>query len=454
MRAKNKPQTRILQVSTRDLGGGAEGSAWNLFSAYRQRGLDSWLAVGHKFSGDPDVFIIPNESQRPAWTRFWRLIQMQGTNRRYRKISQLLGKLAWFGEPMRKIEHFLGIEDFDYPGTRRLLDLTPQKPTVVHCHNLHGNYFDLRVLPQLSRQVPTIINLRDAWPLAGHCAHSLLCDRWKSGCGKCPDLSIYPAIHRDGTAYNWRRKQDIYARSHLYVTAPSKWLIDCAKKSMLNGIEYRVIPNAIDLTMFQPGDRAVARAALNLPPTSRIILLIAHNMFKDLVTMEAALSKVKKLTAKEELLFLCLGRNGTEHPLGQGTIRYLGVERDTTRMARYYQAADVYIHASLGEAFGKTIAEAMACGTPVVATAVDGIPELILHERTGFLVPRSDAERMANAVSQLLANKEVQGRIGHAAAAFARQNFDLARQVNSFIDYYDDVTEDWLQWSADAMSNS
>jgi len=437
----------ILQVSTKDIAGGAEGSAWNLFNAYRERGLDSWLAVGTKYSSDQDVFAIQNEEQRPGWIRFCRKVQGLGQGSSIYPLTQILGRLAWLREPWRLVERYLGIDDFHYPGTRQLLVMPPVRPDIVHCHNLHGNYFDLRLLPWLSRQAPVIVNLRDAWLLSGHCAHSLGCDHWKTGCGNCPNLSTYPAVAVDSTAYNWRRKRDIYSKSHLYVTTVSKWLMDQVDSSMLKGAKCRVIPNAIDLQVFCPGDRAAARDALKLSLNAKIVLLIAHSTFKDLETMEAALALLKKHD-NEDLVFICLGETGESRPLGQGNIRYLGVERDPRRMALYYQAADLYIHGAKAEAFGKTITEALACGTPVVATAIGGIPEQIEDGITGFLVRPLDAGHMGEVAQRVLADDALRRRVGQAAILHARQKYNLTRQVDEFLDWYAAVREDWLKWKS------
>ena len=444
---------RILQVNTSDVGGGAEGSAWDVFQAYRHRGFDSWLAVGRKLSDDPGVLVIPNDENRPIWTRLWRQIQVRGTGTPLERSARLMGKLAWLGEPRRYAQLRLGVEDFCYPGTWKLLGLPPRRPTVVHCHNLHGNYFDLRILPWLSRQVPVIINLRDAWLLSGHCAHSFGCGRWKVGCGHCPDLTIYPRVSRDATSHNWRRKRHLYARSRLYITTPSHWLMDRVRESMLRGVQHRVIPNAIDLATFRPGDRDTARRILGLPLNARIVLMVAHSQFRDLETMEAALCHIRRVSENGSLLFTCLGRENPERPLGQGTIRYIGVERDKRRVASYYQAADVYIHAAFGEAFGKTITEAMACGTPVVATAVGGIPEQISDGSTGFLVPPSDAEAMCRAIECLLSDEDLRSRISQAAAEHAKKRYGLERQVDAFLQWYEEVLHDWSQWSGNALSN-
>jgi hypothetical protein len=58
-----------------------------------------------------------------------------------------------------------------------------------------------------------MLTLHDAWLLSGHCAHSFDCQRWKTGCGECPDLDVYPASPRDATACNWRRKREILAEA-------------------------------------------------------------------------------------------------------------------------------------------------------------------------------------------------------------------------------------------------
>ena len=100
------------------------------------------------------------------------------------------------------MERKLGFENFNYPGTWKLLNLPPKPPTIVHCHNLHGFYFDLRFLPRLSQQIPVILNLRDTWLLTGHCAHFMDCERWKN--------RVWPSsrlFHLSGDSPRWNLLQ-------------------------------------------------------------------------------------------------------------------------------------------------------------------------------------------------------------------------------------------------------
>jgi glycosyltransferase involved in cell wall biosynthesis len=439
---------RVLQVCTKDLGGGAELSAWNLHRMYRRMGHTSWLAVGKKLSDDPDVLEIPRLEPGNSWTRFFRRLQAARGGQLPRPARKVLGTLAWLGEPARFIDERLlaDAENFQYPGTRRLLTLPPLPPTLLHCHNLHGNYFDLRLLPRFSRVLPTILNLRDEWLITGHCAYTMGCSRWRTGCGACPDLTIYPPLQRDSTAFNWRRRARIFARSRLYVTAPSQWLLDRATASMLPALDRRVIPNGIDLDVFCPGDRRKAREKLRIREDARVVVVAVHNRFKDRSLAEAATARLEPSPRGAPLLFLLLGPAGEGRPHGAGEIRYAGFVKEPSLLADHYRAADVYLHTSRAEAFGKTIIEAMACGTPVVAVGVDAVREVVEDGRTGIVVPSREPEAVAAALQAVLAEPDRADHLGAEARRTAASRYGLDQQARSFLSWYTEVTADWKSW--------
>jgi glycosyltransferase involved in cell wall biosynthesis len=359
----------------------------------------------------------------------------------------------------------VGIEDFGHPGTYGLLDLCPGTPDVVHCHNLHGGYFDLRVIPRLSQRVPVLLTLHDAWLLSGHCAHSFECERWKFGCGRCPDLTIYPAISRDATAYNWRRKRDIFARSsRLYLATPCRWLMAKVEQSVLYPAikQARVIPYGIDLNQFRPAPKQEMRRDLGLPRDAELLLFTANgirrNIFKDYETLRTVIARVAEQRSRRRLLFIALGDNGPPERIGQAEVRFVPYQKDPAIVARYYQAADIYLHTARADTFPNTILEALACGTPVMATAVGGIPEQVkgaaslgtglnaVHlntyapdEATGMLAVARDAEAIATGVGRLLDNLPLRQRLGQNAAKDARQRFDLKREVENYLNFYEEI---------------
>lgn len=436
----------ILQLSTQDLGGGAEKVAWNLFQTYRVRGHQSHLAVGRKRTDDVGVLEIPRPDRKPTWARLcWvlhgRLAPLETRVRGVWRLRYWLRLLAQ-GKPMWDRER--GREDFNFPGSRQLLGLPPKEPDIVHAHNLHGGYFDLRFLPVLSCKVPVVMTLHDEWTYTGHCAYTLGCERWQHGCGECPDLTIYPAIKQDATAWNWRRKQRIYRRSRLYVATPSAWLLERVEQSMLQPVEGRVIHNGVDLTVYHPADRYKVRTELGLPVDAVILLFAAHNVksrFKDYVTIRDAIAHLNLSDSmSQQVLFLALGGKeaGTDK-IGSVDVQTIPFQSNPARVAQYFQAADVFLHAAHADNFPNTVLESLACGTPVVATAVGGIPEQIEDGETGFLVPAQDGAAMAQKIRKLLQDDALRRRMSAQAAAVAKREFDLERQADDYLDWYEKI---------------
>jgi len=446
----------ILQVSTYDYAGGAEKVAWDLFKTYQKRGHGSWLAVGRKNVHDPHVLEIPRLSSPVPWAPLcWllhgRLVRIEPW---IGGVSRLCEWLRIMAQGIPEIERELGREDFNFSGTGQLLQLLPQRPDILHAHNLHKDYFDLRMLPKLSYQLPTVITLHDEWLLSGHCAYTFTCDRWRTGCGSCPDLSIYPSIRRDATACNWKRKKGIYSRSRLYIATPSKWLMDRVEQSMLVGgiVEKRIIPYGVDLYYFHPEDKQKAKAQLNLPQDIDTVLFVANeirkNIFKDYETIRQAISIVSQKKPDRRLLFLALGEEAPEECSGNAVIRFISYQNDAAIVANYYQAADIYLHAAKTDNFPCAVLEALACGTPVIATAVGGIPEQIIDGVTGFLVAPGDSMEMGHKMEYLLNSPEVRLRMGQAAAEDAKVRFNLDQQASAYLDWYNDILNRWPERNA------
>lgn len=439
---------RIAQISMAASGGGAEKVARSLHDAFRADGHQAELWVGRARS-DPDRGISVMDQASGAGSRklVWqiedwlraRVGRVPGALR----IARLLRRLA---VPESAAAWKSGAEDFAYPGIWGLERRWRQSPPdVVHAHNLHGEYFDLRALPILSRLAPLALTLHDQWLLTGHCAHDFSCGRWRTGCGSCPDLSIYPAVSRDDTSANWQRKREIYRQSRIFVAAPSRWLLDRAAQSPLQAgiVERRLIRIGIDRAVFNPGDREAIRRRLNLPVEAAIVMFAANgtrsNIWKDFATLEQAVWRLPRLLDGRQLILLAVGQAGPTRQNEGAEVRMLPFVSDPAKLADYYRAADVYLHATRADNSPIVVLEALACGTPVVASDVGGVPELVEPGNTGWLAPVGDADAMATFAARLLLDRDQHARFSRSAVERITRDFDFHRQVRAYLDWFQEL---------------
>ena len=105
-------------------------------------------------------------------------------------------------------------------------------------------------------------------------------------------------------------------------------------------------------------------------------------------------------------------------------------------VASYYQASDVYVHRQSRGHLPQHRPQAQACGIPTVATAVGGIPEQIEDGRNGFLASVGDAAALAERLIRLLSDQPLRHRMGAQGAEDARTRFDLDRQADAYLDWY------------------
>lgn len=449
---------RILQISSRDILGGAERVALELHRGFRGAGHSAVLAAGFRKTNEPGVAEIRHDAEATGTSqRWWRLFHALQPFYDKSKLANALCRIAHDrAEPRRRRDRNEGLEDFNYPGIRALANRAAGNFDIIHAHNLHGGYFDLRALPKLASSAPLLLTLHDAWLLSGHCAHSFDCDRWRTGCGQCPDLSIYPAVSRDATAENWKRKRDIFAQTKIFVAAPCRWLADRVQQSLLAPAieELRIIPYGVDLNIFRPQGRDAVRQQLELPRDAFICLFAASGIrqskWRDFNMMKRAIEQSAAHQRKNEqhrpILFLALGEDAPPQQLGSAEVRFIPFQQDPRRVADYFAAADVYLHAARADTFPNVILEAQACGTPVIATRVCGIPEQIIAnghapEPTGYLVEPGNAADMAAAINELRSDDALRNQMGESATRRARENFDQTDHVRTYLQWYEEIRE-------------
>lgn len=311
-----------------------------------------------------------------------------------------------------------------------------KKADIVHLHNLHGAYFSPFVLPYLTSLKPTVWTLHDEQAYTGHCSYSFTCDKWLTGCGKCPDLDYYPKIKKDTTEFLMQTKKAIYDASEFTIVCPSQWHANRVNQSILKTKPVKVIYNGIDEKVFSPTPQQYARKELNLPLNKKILLFsasggIANKQKGGKYILEA----YKRLKNNNDILFINLGANKAGKKQNWLDIPYI---KDENMLAKYYSAADLFIYPTQAEVFGLVITEAMACKTPVVAFNNTAVPELVRHMETGYLAKNSDIDDFVHGI-QTLMNKKLDG---DKARRQVLEKFTLDKMVNEYIELYKTVLED------------
>ena len=317
-------------------------------------------------------------------------------------------------EARRRAERWLGLEDFSHPYSHRILDLTGSCPDLVLCHNLHGGYFDLRALADLSHRVPVVVRLFNSWLLTGHCANrsAAPAGRWAAAAARPqhppgdPPRCNAPQLVAKAWVPRWR--------APFCVGGDYQWILDRAKQSLLAPAveEWKLIPGGVDLDTFSPGLQSAARQELGLDPEAHIVLFVANrgpeNPLKDFPTVYHAMVELGRRTQDKRIDLLAVGSEGPDERIAPGiVVRRLGYIRSPGRLASLYRAADVYVHAALEETFGLSVAEALACGAPVVTASRGGVLELVRHGRTALTVPSRAPVDLADAIARLLASPVV-----------------------------------------------
>lgn len=317
---------------------------------------------------------------------------------------------------------YVSLSTEPWHGTRRLL--SPPDHTdlegvdVVHLHVV-ADWFDVpHWLETLPRTMGLVISLHGMWHVTGGCFLYRGCDRYaneQSPCDQCPILR-WPANRFLASAAH-SRKLRIYPRCGARMVANSHWLADIARRSPIakacGGVQ--VIPPGIDATVFKPQNKDECRKNLDLPEGAFVIATGATSLRDTGKNMPWLFEQLSHLPDLESVIVLAFGEGTVAVPDGLN-VRFTGAIRERRDLARVLAAADVFVSASLMETYGLTLVEAMACGTPVVAFRVGGIPEAAPDEQVGFLCTPHDGTGLLAAVGKLKRSAQLREQFGTAAS--------------------------------------
>lgn len=337
---------------------------------------------------------------------------------------------AFGGEIDRKLHALMsrvsGLQGYwSILSTQKLINhIDKIKPDIVHLHNLHSNNINLNVLLNyLARiDVAVFLTLHDCWFYTGKCTHytNAECNRWMNQCGDCPKLDKdIPSWFFDFTKKMLEDKENALKKiNNLNVIGVSNWIANEARKSILSRAKNIVVLyNWINLSIYRPAsNRSILFDKYGLKQGVNYVGSVASIWGAD-----KGLNRIIDVArmAGDTYKFLLIG-NVPETVILPANVIAIGQIDNEYIMADYYSLIDVYLNVSKEESFGKVVAEALSCGTPVVTNKYTANPEL-LGEGCG-IVCEMNTEEILNSVVELCAKGK--GYFSDACRSHAVKKFD------------------------------
>jgi glycosyltransferase involved in cell wall biosynthesis len=419
---------KVTLINSSDAGGGAPMACMRLLKALQMKQVNAHLVVNEKKTGDELVRTVSRGF-------FGRL------RAKYNFFAERLPFIAFDAED-KSVR-------FAFSTAKTGVDINNEKlvkeADVLHLHWTNQGFlstYNLRQLFNLGK--PVVWTLHDMWAFTGGCHYAGECDHFMHHCGHC--WMLRDPGSKDISNKGWNRKMHLFAdpESVVFVTC-SHWLANVARtSSLLKGFRIETIPNPIDVNLFEPQDKVAARQKWSINADAKVILFGAANIMdrrKGIRYLVEALDQLKNnYPDNEQVEVVIFGKNKSFDvsmlPFKVYELDVISAQQD---LAELYSLADVFVSPAIEDNLPNTIMEALACGTPVVAFDMGGIPDMVDHQQNGYLAKFKSPVDFAAGISYAL-----DGRNAAILATNARnkvlQNFTNEIVAQQYINLYQSIS--------------
>ncbi len=377
-------------------GGGAGRAGRRAHLAAREAGLLSAFAFAEGAAGAPDdILLQPTTPEDPAEAAL---------------ATVLRDRVQWGVVQTARTDATNTLFSIAHPGLA--LD---RQALVAAADILHLHWTSWSVPPGVLRRWlaagrAVVWTLHDLWPMTGGCHYPGGCEQYRTTCLQCPQLHDAWSLVPNAFA----EKRAAWSAPGPVIVAPSRWMAGrAADSAILGGCRIAVIPNPIETAAFAPrADRAALRAAFGIGPDDLLLVLGAYDnreRRKGGAILIEALRRLHDdgrlaaaLPAGARVALAGFGRSPLPAWDGLTTLAFGEVEDDAV-LADILGAADLACIPSLEDNYPNIALEALACGTPCLATPVGGLTEMVREGSSGILAAAPDAEALAEALLRYVA---------------------------------------------------
>ena len=397
---------KVLHVTSGSLSGGAAQGALRLHEGLLEIGVESFIYTDDA-SGVEGVNIIDgkgiiNRAKRYVNYKFNEFVlKKYACNVFFSVGNEILNTLS-----------IKRVEDFD----------------IINLHWINYS-LKLETIRQLSKKNTVVWTVRDMWLLTGGCHYSLQCSKYQDGCYQCPLIGNNK--FKDVTHGNLVKKKDCTEDVNFVVI--SKWLQSQAQKSVtLSNKNISLIYNCIDFEVFKPNESINEKPFLDMRKNKKIKVLIGAQNLKSSYKGGRYLKEFVE-EASDEFFFIFFG-NGTKELcrfIENDNYYDFGFVNDQNLLSAIYSVADIFLMLSEQEAFGKTVIESLACGTPVVAfkgTAPGEILDLVEPEGS---IDKENFVSIFSSIRKILRSYDPQATRSKCIQYFSKENI-----AKKYLDLY------------------
>lgn len=414
----------ILHIVAGDLDGGAAKGAYTLHKALKKTGVDSKVLTNSliKYDDSDVVNITYNQGQR--------------RKNEFEILNQYKSRINFI--------YSTGFLGFDF--TR--LDVY-KEADVIHLHWINDVFVDLSDLKKIDK--PIIWTMRDMWSFTGGCHYAFECEKYKENCGACPQLNSTDEEDLSHLIFNFKQQN---IPKNIQLVGISNWISEKARQSYLfKYFNIKTIYNNINAEDFKSIDKVTSKQALSLPLNKKIILIGAQNINAKYKGFELFIEACKYLN--KERYFLAVFGRVDEEVIKALNFEYklFGFVESVLKLNKIYSSADVFVAPSLMEAFGKTLAESLFCGTPVVCFDIAGQKDIVNHKYNGYKARAFDSSDLAEGINWVVNHTDYTSLVKGAATS-ANKAFDSLVVAEEYIGLYDKMIQTYTVQTAPKVSRT
>jgi glycosyltransferase involved in cell wall biosynthesis len=380
---------KVAHLNTYDGNGGAGRACIRLNRALLSQGIESKIIVHYKFGKNPEIGEFSTNLFQKAYTAATIILERIWA-KRYLKAVKTPFSFTWFGRSVIRNKY---VKDAD----------------IIHLHWVNHGFLNPKRIAEIAKlNKPVVWTFHDSNAFTGGCHVRYTCDHFRAECGNCPLLK--DANPGDASHQIWLQKGDAYNKLNFNIIAPSTWMqCSVAESSLMKGKTVNQIPNTLETDIFKPIDKTSAKEKLGLAKDKFIFLSGFMPSRKDmhkgtgylLESLELLKNRLGDKAGQVELVVFG-NRNTDDMPEFPFETSFLGTINDDERLALCYSAADAFLIPSLEDNLPNTVMESLSCGTPVIAFTTGGIPDMVQHERNGYLATYRSSESFTDGMEWII----------------------------------------------------